>query len=246
MFYNELDLLEMRLAHLADAVHRFVLVEGDRTFAGHPKMLYFQENKHRFEPYLHKIDHLVVNDFPVTRNSWIREFWQRNRMAEGYAKAHDDDLILISDVDEIPDIATILSNEVEGHVHALNQRFYYYYLNLRKGYSAAATATRKKYLHCTPQETRQLRDRPIIQDAGWHFSYLGDAVWIQNKIASFAHQEFNNENYNTPQNIEEALTVKRDLFRRSGELVVEEIDNSYPKVLRDNLDKYEAYIAKKD
>ncbi len=110
-FYNELDLLEVRLHELYDIVDRFVIVEADQTFKGNPKPLYFKDNQKTFARYADKITHVVV-EFPAgdltkrlkTRPqnaSWARQHYQRDQIAQGLTQAKPDDLIIVSDVDEI-------------------------------------------------------------------------------------------------------------------------------------------------
>ena len=109
-FFNELDLLEIRLNVLKDVVDRFVLVEATRTHTGSPKPLYYEENKARFAAFSDKIIHVVVDDFSAAdgartprEKAWSIENIQRNAIAKGLADARTDDTILISDLDEIPD-----------------------------------------------------------------------------------------------------------------------------------------------
>jgi len=101
-FYNELDLLHVRLHELYDVVDRFVLVEANQTFQGNPKRLYFQEEKKAFAQYADKIVHVVV-DFPASdltaqlstpaRNgNWARQYYQRDQIARGLTQALPDDV----------------------------------------------------------------------------------------------------------------------------------------------------------
>ena len=76
IFFNELDLLEMRLEELFDVVDVFVLVEATRTFRGEPKPLHFAENRSRFQPYASKIRHVVVTDLPDGDDPWVREYFE--------------------------------------------------------------------------------------------------------------------------------------------------------------------------
>lgn len=110
-FFNELDLLEVRLHELHALVDYFVLVEARQTFQGAPKPLYFAENADRFQRYSSKIIPIVV-DFPETSDAfgldtkpldanWAREHYQRDQIRRGLAKASATDLIIVSDVDEI-------------------------------------------------------------------------------------------------------------------------------------------------
>lgn len=111
-FFNELELLKVRLEELYDDVDYFVLVEATQTFSGSAKPLYFSENAHLFEKYKDKIICIVVDDFPPptenTKNDrWVREEFQRNAMLRGLIACSNEDIILISDLDEIPNQRSI-------------------------------------------------------------------------------------------------------------------------------------------
>ena len=107
-FFNELELLKIRLEELNDHVDYFVLVEGSETHKGEPKPLYFQENRHLFQKYLHKIIHVIVNEkIPLNSSDpikryWDREHFQRECIARGLKNCEHLDIILLSDLDEIP------------------------------------------------------------------------------------------------------------------------------------------------
>ena len=139
-FFNELDLLEIRLNAHAPFVSRFVLAEATHTHTGHPKPLYFQENRTRFAPFLHSITHIVVDDPPLGGVSEIenvrREKHQRNALARGLDSARPDDFVLISDVDEIvraEAIEDIVKRPaVFPAVHLFELRWFYYFLNYEK------------------------------------------------------------------------------------------------------------------
>lgn len=108
-FFNELDLLELRLNILKDVVDKFVIVEAPITHRGEPKPLYYAENTNRFAAFADRIIHVVQSDFPeppphatIREKAWIIENTQRNAIAEGLFKANPDDTLIISDCDEIP------------------------------------------------------------------------------------------------------------------------------------------------
>ena len=112
IFYNELDMLEFRLNELNDLVDYFVLVECIKTHSNNDKELYFENNKTRFSKFLDKIIHIIVKDnIPQTSNSMDRENYQRNCIDEGIKKLslNNDDIIIIADLDEIPDTKTVLN-----------------------------------------------------------------------------------------------------------------------------------------
>ncbi|SDR05749.1 N-acetylglucosaminyltransferase [Pseudovibrio sp. Tun.PSC04-5.I4] len=102
-FFNELDTLEIRLGELFNVVDEFILVEATKTFAGQEKPLFFAENKSRFAPFMSKIRHVIVDDMPINaQNAWTREYHQRDCIERGLHDLEVHDLILVSDVDEIP------------------------------------------------------------------------------------------------------------------------------------------------
>lgn len=107
-FFNELELLKVRLEELNDHVDYFVLVEAVETHRGDPKPLYFQENRHLFEKYLPRIIHIIVterlspNQEDPVKGFWNREHLQREYIAKGLKNCEHLDIILISDLDEIP------------------------------------------------------------------------------------------------------------------------------------------------
>lgn len=101
-FFNELELLEVRLHELSGVVDKFVLVEATQTFTGRPKPLYYAENRERFSRFHEQIIHVIVDDSPKSDNPWTIEHFQRNCIARGLTQCRPDDWIMVSDADEIP------------------------------------------------------------------------------------------------------------------------------------------------
>jgi beta-1,4-mannosyl-glycoprotein beta-1,4-N-acetylglucosaminyltransferase len=135
-FFNELDILDIRLAELDPLVDYFVIVEATRTFTGKSKPLYYADNRQRYDRYAHKIIHVVVDDLPLDAPShWVREAFQRNAIMRGLSQARPDDRVIISDCDEIPK-PELLKQALRFHM--LSHRIiafwcdnYFYRLNLR-------------------------------------------------------------------------------------------------------------------
>lgn len=145
-FFNELDLLEIRLNTLCDVVDRFVLVESTLTHSGTPKPLYFAENKARFAKFCDRIIHIVVDDFPsfpdatYREMAWIRENWQRNAIIRGIPEsANDDDCVIISDLDEIPSPKAVEVAAKYNGISHLYLDFYSYFLNYRNYFTPVWT-----------------------------------------------------------------------------------------------------------
>ena len=141
-FFNELDLLEIRLNVLKDVVDKFVLVEATRTHTGRPKPLYYEENKARFKQFEDRIVHIVVDDLmdeaavaaDTYNNPWINENRQRNALARALSGASDGDFALVSDLDEIPrpeKFATACRLAANGEIVRFKQRIYMYFANFR-------------------------------------------------------------------------------------------------------------------
>jgi beta-1,4-mannosyl-glycoprotein beta-1,4-N-acetylglucosaminyltransferase len=139
IFFNELDLLDIRLNILNSVVDKFVLVEATHTHQRKPKPLYFDINKERFKDFSDKIVHVVVEELSpktfalwksdTTKGAWEMEIYQRNAIARGLKDCKSEDTIIISDLDEIPDPGKIKEFYKMPGFKAFRQRNFYYYLN---------------------------------------------------------------------------------------------------------------------
>jgi beta-1,4-mannosyl-glycoprotein beta-1,4-N-acetylglucosaminyltransferase len=246
IFYNEIDMLKFRLKELNDCVDFFVLVECIKTHQNNDKELFFENNKHQFTEYLDKIIHIIVKDNIPTgdENAWYRENYQRRCIDIGIKKLNlnNDDIIIISDLDEIPDSNTINniknSNNFNG-IYILEQDLYYYNLNTKyNSKSTLAKILNYGSYNGDPQSLRGNNTIPTIKNGGWHFSYFGDVKFIKNKLLNFAHREFNNEFYLNDERITKKIQNNTDLFDRN-EFIINNIDikdNNYlPKNYKDLL-----------
>ncbi len=274
IFFNELDLLELRLNILNDVVDYFVLTESPFTVSGNEKPLYYQENKDRFGKFNDKIIHNVTEDIPndfsdylvkkpfhtdynSTDDSGIRYIdlpirFQRavyNRECSAYglvkAGANDDDLVMTSDADEIinPYVIEDLDWFDSSHNYVSLQRAFYFKLNYlyEENWKGTRLCTFKHLKTTTVDRLRtNWRSAYQIENAGWHFSFLGDADNVRLKLASYEHTE-NNINSNTD-NMEQRIEEGLDPIGRSNRLQVVPIDDSYPEYLINNQEKYSQYI----
>src|ERR1700722_9865012 len=113
-FFNELELLELRLHELAGVVDKFVLVEATETHTNKPKPLYYQENRARFSAFHDKIIHVTHAKMLKSSDTWIPETFQRNCIGRGLKDCRPDDFVLVSDLDEIPraDVVKRLTGEI--------------------------------------------------------------------------------------------------------------------------------------
>ncbi|MBU2025269.1 MAG: hypothetical protein ABIC19_03620 [Patescibacteria group bacterium] len=246
-FLNELDLLEVRLNTLYKKVDFFVLVEADKDFIGRSKPLYFKENKKRFKAFKSKIIHVEIKDLS-SKNAWQREYFQRNAIMRGLKRCKPNDLVIISDIDEIPN-PEILKTKLDFSV--LEQNLYYYKFNCQNITQPWRRSVILKFNRLdSPQAARDIAINlhenpriPVVPNAGWHFSYLGSSQNIKQKIQSIAHQEFNQSKYTDPEGISQKVSSASDLFNRP-EFIFRfvELDNSFPAFIRKNKEKYSKYI----
>jgi beta-1,4-mannosyl-glycoprotein beta-1,4-N-acetylglucosaminyltransferase len=232
LFHNEVDMLRMHLGTMAPVVDRFVIVEGAYTFSGQKKpQLNFIANQALYAEWLNKIDYLVV-DLPPNSNRWVNEHRQRDYIGTGLDKAAPDDIVLISDADEIanPEFVGNISYHSSGPV-AFDTWTYYYYLDYMMEPQEPTSCKcivmgRKRDMH-TPQSFRDLRLSVTSVKAGWHFSYLGGVKAIQEKISAFSHSEYDQDYYKDPQHLNVAMASRRDLFDR-GNIGFRNVPISYP------------------
>jgi beta-1,4-mannosyl-glycoprotein beta-1,4-N-acetylglucosaminyltransferase len=223
MFFDEEMLLELRLNTLDKFVDKFVIVESVYTHSGKEKKLIFDVNKYpRFKE---KIDYIVVRDFPqgieqisnddsnfeITNkeimNALRRENFQRNAINRGLANADDNDWIIISDLDEIPDLSNINFNSINNKIIFFKQKVFYYKLNLELKTLRwiGSKACKKKYLK-SPQWLRNVKDKIypkwrldimfsekrynnifFVENGGWHFSFVKKPEDIEKKLKSYLH-----------------------------------------------------------
>jgi beta-1,4-mannosyl-glycoprotein beta-1,4-N-acetylglucosaminyltransferase len=264
-FFNELDLLEIRLNELNDVVDVFVLVEAVWTHQKKEKPLYYEINKERFSRFHSKIRHVIVNETPGffynfrIPNSWDFERFQKDQIKTGLFDCAPDDIIMISDVDEIPHPGKIDMNRNLGRTGVFQQRMYYYYLNclevepsdhsLNKWWYGTVMAPYRHFKTGNKlrvlREIHKFRDNHIIEDAGWHFSFLGGTEKIIQKLESFAHTEFNKNDIKDAHKIKNLIESGKDILGRNIQFVYKDIDGSFPLYVRNNIAKLSEYILDK-
>ncbi len=269
IFFNELELLELRLNILNDVVDYFVLTESPFTVSGNEKPLFYQENKDRFGKFNDKIIHNVTEnsndfsdylvkkpfhtDYSSTDESGTRYIdlpirFQRavyNRECSAYglvkAGAQDDDVVLTSDADEIinPYVIEDLDWFDPAHNYVALCRAFYFKLNYlyQENWKGTRLCTFKHLKSTTVDRLRtDWRQAYQIENAGWHWSFLGDADNVRLKLASYEHTE-NNISSNTD-NMEQRIDEGMDPLGRSNRLEVVPIDDTFPEYVIQNQDKY--------
>lgn len=233
IFYNEFELLEIRLEELYSVVDKFVIVESNHKISGHIKPLFFLENQHKYLKYLNKVIRVTCPDLHVSENaldtnqSFENEINQREFIFEAIKDFPEDSIIMISDLDEIPSRESIELLKNSSLPVAFAHDFFYYDYTSYKG---KWTGT-KAFLKSTIVSKNQIQGtrnaltvgRAISQgykiiDAGWHLSYFLGINGIKDKIESFAHQEYNKKEI--LDKVKLCIFEKKDLFDRVWERIM--------------------------
>ena len=250
IFNHEIELLEIRLNILNDYVDKFVITEGDMTFSGLPKESHFLNNKERFAKWEDKIILNQIN-IPECESPWHREIYSRNAMVN-LDIFNDDDLIIMSDGDEIPnpEILEHASDWVSDDTHfTFEQSCYAYWMNnlYSDKWFGTRAATYKYVNNTTVDDIREGTEDEskitgsIITNGGWHFTYLGNEDHIRQKINSFCDRHFDVPE--VTENISKNLEDGNDVLNRTHITYSRvDLDDSFPQYIIDNQEKYSHLI----
>ena len=264
MYWDEDLLLNLRLNILDKYVDYFVIVEGNRTWQDNPKKFKLKLNK--LKKFKKKIIYIRVTDFPKSKNPWIRENFQRNSMMRGLIKANKNDLIMISDLDEIPNPSAIKYFDSKMRYAVFKQNHYHYKFNLQSEVQPSWHGTRictKEYLK-SPQWLRELKFkiRPfwridkfrlnnIISNGGWHFCNLKSPKQLLYKYQNLCETDDKyvfmqkiSQKYLSESSIKKKIKKGLDLIGRNEIYKFKKIDKTFPKYLLKNKKLYDRWIAK--
>jgi len=253
-FFNELDLLEIRMHELDAVVDYFVIAESEKTHQGNAKPLYFKENRERFKEFDHKI---IFESVKVKGdNTWEREHSQRNLISSLIKDiAKSDDIVILSDADEIPraeKIREAIKNHDLKDPVTFDPWLFYYYLNglIAKDYECGPVmgyfgqiVDQYEGFHNFKWLNGQ-RKFKAISNGAWHFSWIGGAEKIKEKIKSCAHVELNNSSLLSVGKIEEIVEGGIHITERSVDRIVKyvRIDEMFPEYLFKNQELFSNLI----
>ena len=270
-FFNELDILKLRLHILDPLVDRFVIEEATHTFSGLPKDLCFEKNREMFEEFLPKITYLVVDNSPKEISTHERDKFQKNALAKALTDASDEDVLILSDVDEIPNPA-VLQELVKrfdpDKIYHLAQRNFYCYLNMEEVSGNLLSITgefpgveRRMWLgtkvfakknipesgiidlrEISPEDPRSVR----VADGGWHFGYMGSGheTDVSRRVGTKVVAAAHQE-YNTEDvlaEVKDRLILGEDIFGRNAVFQWAVVDESYPQYLLEHKSEYDYLI----
>tara|TARA_B100001121_G_scaffold310478_1_gene341734 strand:- start:2740 stop:3552 length:813 start_codon:yes stop_codon:yes gene_type:complete len=262
-YWDEDLLLDLRLHTLDKFVDYFVVVEGNKTWQNNHKKFKFDINM--FSKFKEKIIYVRVDDLPDGQNPYLRENHQRNSISRGLKKASENDIVIISDLDEIPNPEVIKNFNKKMRFAVFEQKHFYYKFNLQsKNYPLwyGSRICLLKYLK-SPQWLRDLKfkKRPfwridkfrlnnIISNGGWHFCNLKSIDKLKYKYENLCEtndpiifKEKIDKKYLNLKSIEEMIENRKDIIGRDDEFYKVDIDNSFPKFIIDNKDKFTDWIV---
>jgi beta-1,4-mannosyl-glycoprotein beta-1,4-N-acetylglucosaminyltransferase len=288
MFFDEELLLSLRLKTLNKYIDKFIIVESKYTHSGDKKKLIFDINK--YSEFKNKINYIVTEDAPNgieninsdddenqknikhIMNALRRENYQRNKIKDGLNEAGPDDWIIISDLDEIPNLDIIDFNKINKKIIFFKQRVFYYKLNLelKKIHWIGSRAVQKKNL-ISPQWLRNIKDRIYskwrldiilskkkynnifyINNGGWHFSYIKKPEDIEKKLKSYLHhREYDLEplgiekikNFVNNKSVIYDHRVDQTQYKFSGSQKLEKIElDNLPPDVKNNINFYNEWL----
>jgi len=290
MYFDEDEVLDVRLNFLDKYVDYFVIVESGYNHKGEKRDPQFDLSK--FKKFKDKIIYILKNEIPEgiekikdddneneqyrksIYNAWKRENLQRNRILEGLTDANPNDWIIISDLDEIPNLEKINFNNINQKLIFFNQLMMYYKFNLKLDNFIWIGSRACKFKDLvSPQWLRDIKSKKFywwrvdilfskkkynnikfVDDGGWHFSYLKTPDKIEKKLKSYLHHIDYDKNPIGVNNITEIIKNKKTIYNLKVDQKENKFDakndlvkidiNKLPKYIIDNLDKFESWIEK--
>lgn len=274
-FFNELDMLKIRLNVMSPIVDKFVISEATETFSGLKKPLYYEENKEMFAEFADKIIHVVVDDTPEGYTH-DRDTFQKNAVTRGLKDCTDEDIIIFSDLDEIPNpekIKEILKDFQEDKIYHFAQRLFYCYLNMEEvsgnllSYAGEFEGVeRKKWIGSKMCSYKLLREQNLmlgelrfperkeigirVEDGGWHFGYMGGhgEKDIKKRVQEKVISAAHQE-YNSKHvlnQVTDQIKDGKDIFGRDAKFIRCEIDESFPVYVREHQEELSYLIMQEE
>jgi len=277
MYFDEEVVLDLRLNVLDKYVDYFVIVESNFTHRGEKRSLKFNHKK--FEKFKNKIIYLIYDEEPkkiaivnesdskkeksikYILNAALRENGQRDHIIKGLEKADENDFILISDVDEIPNLSNIDFKNIKEKILMFQQEMFYYKFDLKLPdiVWSGTKACRKKYL-LSPQWLRNIKDRKyslfrldiifskkkyssikFIKKGGWHFSNIKSAREIEHKLRSYLHHREFDERPLTIDEIDNIIQNRQAIYDLKVDKRVNKVGNG-SKLIKYNFEKLPNYL----
>ena len=288
MYFDEDLLLDLRLNTLNKYVKKFVITEATYTHNGSKKKLNFDINK--FKKFRDKINYIVVDEQPsnilklvngeseeekkekLILNGMARDYFQREKLQDGLKDANDDDFIIISDLDEIPNLSSLNFSKIKNKIIIFQQKMFYYKFNLLyEDFDWFGSKAIKKKQFLSPQWLRNIKSRNypkwrldtlfskkkysnlyLVRDGGWHFTCIRTAEDLEKKLLNFAHHYEFEESGLKIHDLKKLIIEKRVMYdhnvdqrgyKWSGKSMLKKIENRLlPNYISSNLEKFKNWL----
>tara|TARA_B110000211_G_C14054223_1_gene542585 strand:- start:773 stop:1642 length:870 start_codon:yes stop_codon:yes gene_type:complete len=279
MYYDEDLILDLRLNLLNNYVDEFLIVESLYTHSGERRKLLFDINN--YSKFKNKIKYIILEKVPedllvlnekdteheknskYILNAVKRENLQRNTISEGLTSASPEDIVIISDVDEIPNLENNKIKDIKNKIIFFKQKFFYYKFNLKLNNFVwhGSKACRKKDL-ISPQWLRNIKDKiypfwridtlfsnkkyqsvKIINNGGWHFSNIKTPADIEKKMKTYLHHREYDLNPIGEKKISEIIKEKKTIYNLKNDMKLNKFDLTEKLVLAD-IEELPYYLQK--
>ena len=249
-FYDENLLVNSRFEILKDVVDFHVVCESKYDHSGNEKNINF---KLLNQKYNEKVKHILIDEkFPNPSDGWSSESFQREKIFLGIKNANEDDFIMFSDSDEIPNPKKLLNFKLNKKFGIFMQNFYVYKLNIFNEHESPWEGTRickkknlKNFTHLRKKINKKNIFKPfwkfnveksieVIENGGWHFNNLYPVEVISKKLKSFPHKEFSGSEFSNIEVIKEKISNLEDLFKRGHKYKIVNIDDHLPEYIIKN------------
>ena len=257
-FNDENLLTNTRFEILNKYVDYFIICESKFDHKGNKKNINFNLNNYLFKD---KVRHIIINEkFPDLKDGWEIEAYQREKIFDQINDADEDDLILYSDSDEIPNPNKLKNLSLEKRYGIFMQNFYVYKINIFNPHETPWEGTRvcrkrdlKSFTHLRKKILKKNINKgfwkfniekniEIINDGGWHFNNLYTVEKISKKLKTFQHIKFSDPKYSSEENIRKKINKLEDLFDRNHKYKIVDIDHIYPDYILNNLNLFKDHI----
>ncbi len=258
-FFDENILVNLRFEILKDVVDYFIVCESNFDHKGEKKKINFKLLNQKFKD---KVRHIIIEEnFPKILNGWEVESYQREKIYKGLYDSKENDFVMYSDSDEIPNPDTIQNLVLKKKYGIFLQKFYVYKINIFNKYESPWEGTRickKKFLKNFTDLRKNIRCKnlkkpfwnikyekniDVINNGGWHFNNIQDAEAISKKLKTFQHTEFSNDSYSSVEIIKEKISNLEDLFGRKQKYQKVDINEEFPEYIRMNKAYFKDFIA---
>ena len=288
MYFDEDLLLDLRLNTLDKFVKKFIITEATYAHNGSKKELKFDISK--FSKFKDKITYIVTNKKPknileftegetkedrgekLILNGMARDYFQRENLAKGLVDAAENDLILVSDLDEIPNLEGLNVSNIKNNILIFEQKIFYYKLNLIYDEFTWQGTKGTKYKNLlSPQWLRNIKGKNypkwrldtffskkkysnliFIKNGGWHFTCLKTPEQLEKKLLNFAHHYEFEESGLKLDDIKKLINEKRIIYdykadqkkyKWSGRSILKKVSNYLlPAYVSSNLNYYSEWL----